>query len=127
MPAPARERSSSLGGVLGERWGQFWAAHSGQGPGDARLNPGGPRPAASAPPPHRIQGAVSQGCVPWASCISAMEPAPAPGTSSAASHFFLHLISSRSIQAALGQVSKLSIPKGQCPQLAEWGVPSEQG
>lgn len=81
------------------------------------------------PPPHphaafRVQflRAVSPGppaSVPWSWLP--------PGTSSAASHFFLHLISSRSIQAALGQVSKLSIPKGQCPQLAEWGVPSEQG
>lgn len=50
-----------------------------------------------------------------------------PSRSSAASHFFLHLIFSRSIRAALGQVSKLSSPKGQCPQLAEWGVTSEQG
>lgn len=81
------------------------------------------------PPPHphaafRVEFLRGESPGPPASAPWSQLP---PSRSSAASHFFLHLIFSRSIQAALGQVSKLSIPKGRCPQLAEWGVTSEQG
>lgn len=102
-----QENLSSRGQVRRERWEQFRAARSGQGPGD--ISPEAPVSQGHLPAPAPGGGPGR----PFSGVLRPGPPASAWNHILLARSCFSHLASSRSIQAALGQASKLPIPLGQ--------------